>query len=375
MEENQERIWKLIARKFSGDASSEEMAELELLLLQNPNENYSMEILEDLWLSNPEFNRQYAENKYKELVLRMKQMGIDKGGFTYKEETIGSNGLKNPNSKKWIFGVVAFIITGLAVYLLLQNNTTTKAISSVQQEEPLARHEVKTKYGSKTSMVLPDGSKVWLNAGSKMTYDKNYGIDLREINLTGEAYFDVVKNADKPFIIHAGKVNIRVLGTAFNVRCYPDEKNTETSLVRGSLEITMSDSKEKYILKPNEKLIVNNNLAMPAKDSDPVNKKSFDVPENEIELSSLSRLQQDNSIIETSWVNNRLVFKSETFEEVALKMERWYAVSIAIKEGKLKTKRFTGVFENETVSEALDAIQLTTPFSYRITREQIIITK
>ena len=129
MEENQERIWKLIARKFSGDASSEEMAELESLLLQCPNENYSMEILEDLWLSNPEFNRQYAENKYKELVLRMKQMGIDKGGFTDKEETIGSNGLKTPNSKKWIFGVVAFIITGLAVYLLLQNNTTTRAIS------------------------------------------------------------------------------------------------------------------------------------------------------------------------------------------------------------------------------------------------------
>jgi len=375
MEENQERIWKLIARKFSGDASSEEMAELESLLLQCPNENYSMEILEDLWLSNPEFNRQYAENKYKELVLRMKQMGIDKGGFTDKEETIGSNGLKTPNSKKWIFGVVAFIITGLAVYLLLQNNTTTKAISSVQQEEPLARHEVKTKYGSKTSMVLPDGSKVWLNAGSKMTYDKNYGIGLREINLTGEAYFDVVKNADKPFIIHAGKVNIRVLGTAFNVRCYPDEKNTETSLVRGSLEITMSDSKEKYILKPNEKLIVNNNLAIPAKENDQVNKKSFDAPENEIELSSLSRLQQDNSIIETSWVNNRLVFKSETFEEVALKMERWYAVSIVIREEKLKTKRFTGVFENETVSEALDAIQLTAPFSYRITSEQIIISK
>jgi len=269
-------------------------------------------------------------------------------------------------------GIASFIISGLVVFFLLHKGTVS---DNTKEGQPLAKHQIKTKYGSRTSMVLPDGTKVWLNAGSEITYGEDYGTGLREVNLTGEAYFDVVKNVNKPFIIHAGNINIKVLGTAFNVRCYPGEKNTETSLVRGSLEITMKGSTEKYLLKPYEKLIVNNNPVIDEKGNIPGGLPDGGQPESEIKLSRLSILPQDSSIVETSWVNNRLVFRSETFEEVALKMERWYAVSIVIKDDKLKTKKLTGVFENETVDQALGAIQLTTPFSFNYTNEQIIISK
>lgn len=374
MEENKDHIWNLIGRKFSGDASADELAELELLLLQNPNENYSMEILSDLWNSKPELNSQYSENKYRELVLRMQQMGVDEGMFTNTGETISNySNSKFKKSTKWIFGLSSIIITGLTIFLLLQKNTA--ATHTVDQQALLAKLEVKTKYGSKTNMVLPDGTKVWLNAGSKMTYDRNYGIDIREVNLTGEAYFDVVKNVHQPFIIHAGNINIRVLGTAFNVRCYPDEKSSETSLVRGSLEVTMKNSKEKFILKPNEKLIVNNRIATPITEKDRADRALPEVMPNSIELTHLSIMPKDSSIAETSWVNNKLVFRSETFEEVVRKMERWYDVDILIKGDKLKEKKLTGIFENETVEQALDAIQLTTPFSYNVVNEQIIISK
>ena len=375
MEQSTERIWNLMARKFSGDATAEELAELELLLLQSPQENYSMEILLDLWNSKRELNRQYSENKYKELILRMRHTGIDEGRFTNNDEHIpGYNDTKIKKSKKWFLWMGSFIIViGLSVFFLLKHNEAT---GNTKQPVILAKNEINTKYGSKTNIVLPDGTKVWLNAGSKMTYDKDYGINLREVNLTGEAYFDVIKNPQKPFIIHTNKINIKVLGTAFNVRCYPDEKNTETSLVRGSLEVTMKDGGEKIILKPNEKLIFSNNDSQPVITSNSNPGKIIpNVPGNVFELSHLSVLPQDSSIVETSWVNNKLVFRSETFEEVALKMERWYAVSIIFKDEKLKAKKFTGVFENETVDQALNALQLTTSFVYRINKEGIFIYK
>jgi len=372
-QENTDRIWALIARKFSGDANAEELAELELLLLQNPRENYSMEILNDLWNSKTESNRQYSENKYKELVLRMQHIGIDEGKFTDENEALLSEAdPKTKRSKKWFFWLASFIAIGLLLFFLIQYNLADDKI--MKQSEPLVKNEINTKYGSKTNMVLPDGTKVWLNAGSKMTYDKTYGQNLREVNLTGEAYFDVVKNPLKPFVIHTSSINIRVLGTAFNVRCYPDEKNTETSLVRGSLEVTMKEGSEKIILKPNEKLIVSNSETKQEKENS-IARPGATVSKNVMELSHLSILPQDNSIVETSWVNNRLVFRSETFEEVALKMERWYAVDIRFTDEKLKTKKLTGVFENETVEQALAAIQLTTSFSYSISNDKIIISK
>ena len=99
----------------------------------------------------------------------------------------------------------------------------------------------------------------WLNADSKLTYDENFRGDYREVSLEGEAFFDVVKDKTRPFIIHTKTLDIRVLGTAFNVSAYESEKNTETALFRGSVEVTLHNNPEKKIvLKPNEKLMVNN---------------------------------------------------------------------------------------------------------------------
>ncbi len=374
MEQSIERIWILIARKFSGDASVEELAELELLLLQSPRENYSMEILYDLWNSKGEQDHQYSENRYKELVLRMQHIGIDGGRFTDNEKLIiNDTEPRRKRSKKSFLWFSLFVVVGLAGFVFLQNKGTSERM---KQPELLAKNEIKTTNGSKTNLVLPDGTKVWLNAGSKMTYDKDYGINIREVNLTGEAYFDVIKNTKKPFIIHTGKINIKVLGTAFNVRCYPDEKNTETSLVRGSLEVTMKEGMEKIILKPNEKLIVKNTESQPKKTNHSQPGKIINTGSaNVFEISRLSVLPRDSSIMETSWINNKLVFRSETFEQVALKMEKWYAVSILIKDEKIKEKKFTGVFENETIDQALNALQLTTSFTYRKSRDSIFIKK
>lgn len=372
MDQNAEHIWTLMARKLSGEATIQELEELQQLLIQNPRENYSLEVMQDIWDNKGTHDPQYAEHKYKELVLRIQRLGIDDSTFSGEEDhsIINKEGFTKHRQglKPYLFGALGIIIILFAGLLFYFQKKDQHIVKEIQ-----ANNEISTRYGSKSNMVLPDGTKVYLNSGSKLTYDKNYGTDIREVNLTGEGYFDVVKNPKKPFIIHTSSINIRVLGTAFNVRCYPDEKNTETSLVRGSLEVTVKGGQQKIILKPNEKLIVSNSKK--EKENASVNKKDAVVENNIIELSHVSLLDIDSSIIETSWVNNRLVFRSETFEQIATKMERWFGVSIQFANEKLKDLKFTGVFEKETIDQALKALQLTTFFSYTINKDSIVIYK
>ncbi len=371
---NPSNTWILMARKLSGEATSDELIELDQLLRQDQHANYSKEILHDLWESRPVVDSQYVENKYKELVLQIQNMGLDDGKFALDDHYINGSPeeLAKKGWKKWGYKLGSFAVSvGIAALIFFDNsNVSRKETTDLQ-----AKNEISTRKGSKTNLVLPDGTKVWLNASSKLDYTKDYGNKIREVTLSGEAYFDVVKNAEKPFVIHTSKMDIKVLGTAFNVKCYPREKTTETSLVRGSIEVTMKDRQEKIMLKPNEKLIINNEEIKQDKKIVPVKQVQTVTQKPIILLSHLTLLQKDNTIIETAWVQNKLIFVSETFEDVALKMERWYSVSIEFANESVKTVRLTGNFEKETVVEALNALQLTTKFSYNIKNNIITIYK
>ncbi|MBL0356442.1 MAG: FecR family protein [Chitinophagaceae bacterium] len=376
MDYTPEHIWLLIARKLSGEASVEELHELEELLRRHPDAGYSKEILHDFWRTQPNYDSQYAENRYKELVQQMKNMGIDEGKFTQDDHYISDSEVVKRGKRNWLLalcsiGILA-VIAGCIFYLAANEG------NSAELAEVHAKNQVATKNGSKTSLVLPDGTKVWLNSGSQLDYDKTYGNKLREVSLTGEAYFDVVKNASKPFVIHTSKMDIKVLGTAFNVKCYPGEKTTETSLVRGSIEVTLKDRQEKIMLKPNEKLVINNDdRAVSAGSSNlkQVSKTSSKTEKPIITLSHLTFLPIDSTVIETAWVQNRLIFSSETFEDIALKMERWYNVKIEFADEDLKDETLTGNFEKETVMEAFNALQIATRFSYVIKYDKITIYK
>jgi len=376
---NADHIWILMARKLSGEASAEELQELEQLLRLDPYVNYSKEILHDFWLIQPGYDNQYAENKYRKLVQQIKNLGIDEGKFTEDDHFINSGelGVTVNKRKKWLFSLslVAVLFMAAGFFFFYSAGVSTK-----EAVEFNAKNEISTKSGSKTNLVLPDGTKVWLNASSELTYEKTYGNKLREVTLSGEAYFDVVKNKEKPFVIHTAKMDIKVLGTVFNVKCYPGEKTTETSLVRGSIEVTLKDRLQKIMLKPNEKLIINNTEETAEKEESKktplkvvASKAVIEKPI--ISLTHVTLLPVDNTIIETAWVQNRLVFSSETFEEVVLKMERWYNVKIFIIDESLKEERLTGNFEKETIAGALNALKLTTKFSYNIVNNNIQIYK
>lgn len=373
-------IWSLMAKKLAGEATDNELRELEELLRQHPELNFSKEILIDFWQSEIKTDSQYTENKYQELVQQIKNKGLDAGKFAANDHYIDYNGndiIEFERKKNYRIPILisSLIIAFLALGVFFLNNDrreTRRELSS----SVVSANEISTKNGSKTNLLLPDGTKVWLNADSKISYNKSYGNKLREVVLTGEAYFDVVRNAERPFIIHTAKMDIKVIGTAFNVKCYPGEKTTETSLIRGSIEVTLKDRLEKIMLKPNEKLVINNDeIAEQIIKSQSTGIKPSKVQQQNpiISLSHLTFYPADSTVIETAWTQNKFVFSSETFEEIALKMERWYNVKIDFADEYLKNERLTGNFEKETITEALTAMQFATPFSFTIKNDQIII--
>ena len=372
-----ERMYTLLSRKLAGEATALELAELTELLQTSTAHLASAAVIEEYWNTAAEKDRDFLEATYHLHVTRMKAQGIDLSGNFSDEVKAGSNPFyKRKNVKKLLIGCTFIVITVLS-FIFLRENKNKSIAYRVKNSIKNPQSEVSTKSGSRTKIQLPDGTIVWLNGGSKLVYDNDhFGGSIREVSLTGEGYFDVVKNPAKPFIIHTSKMDIKVLGTIFNVRCYPGEKNMETSLIKGSIEVTLKNRKDKIMLRPSEKLIIiNEEITAPANSTaanKPADKKN---QQDIITLRHLTVLPQDSTIVETAWVENRLVFSSETFEEVALKMEKWYGVEINFAADYLRKEPLTGIFKKETIGEALRALQLTTRFNFKINNNSITISK
>jgi transmembrane sensor len=366
---NQEHIWNLIAKQLSGEASEEELKALAGFLKENPDLHYPIQIISDLWQQRRHQIRLTADNAFDRHVERMNNLNLDFDKDLLdpdKNRPIPPDSFEIKQRKNSGF---VFIGIGAALVLIVFSALRFYFFNNKEQA-PVKKSlsKIFTHNGSKTNVILPDGTTVKLNAGSQLTYDKDFGNLDREVNLTGEAYFDVVKNKEKPFIIHTKKIDIKVLGTAFDVKSYPGE-STETSLVRGSIEITFKNNPaRKIVLKPNDKLIVSDKK----ESSNFVRTQS---PEPTVAISHLNYARGDSTIIETAWVQNKLVFKAETFRDLALELERWYNVSIQFNDSEIENLQFTGTFENETIQQALEALQLSGRFYYSIRDGQIIISK
>lgn len=371
---NKDRIWTLMSRKLSGEATQAELAELNDLISLHPEINIPVQYIHEFWGIPAERDEEFLEATFHLHSERLKEKGFD---LEINKTETGSLNLDLPAANKkrrrLLWAGAVMIATAAIVFFTISGGTKQNTPA-----EKIAQSEVSTKNGSRTKIQLPDGSTVWLNSSSKLVYNnENFGVGVREVSLVGEAYFDVVKNPNKPFIIHTAKMDIRVLGTAFNVKCYPGEKTTETSLIRGSVEITLKDRQDKIIMKPNDKLILNNDEGKPVKKNN-MNPKDLVVEKNNpiIEFAHVTHYPSDSSIVvETGWVENRLIFSGESLEEIAKKMERWYGVTIVIANEKLKKELLTGSFASETFYQALNALQLTTAFNYKVNKNIITISK
>jgi ferric-dicitrate binding protein FerR (iron transport regulator) len=231
-----------------------------------------------------------------------------------------------------------------------------------------ADNVVATRKGSKTNLVLPDGTKVWVNADSRLSYGKNFGNQLREVYLEGEAYFDVAEDKRKPFIVHTNNIDVKVLGTAFNVRAYGNEVNTQTTLLRGSVEVMLKkDNNRKVLLVPNEKIIVRNNQGRTDNRELPLR------PVADVELLKLTTGKRDSLSVETQWTQNRLVFEQETLADIIPVLERWYNITIELKKVKDSDILYRGAFENDSLKDVLESLKMIGNFSYIIQKDKVVI--
>jgi ferric-dicitrate binding protein FerR (iron transport regulator) len=341
-----------------------------------------MENMQELWYSNPiaadAGNHQKNEDAYLVHINRLKEKVSDfndpnqlpVNGFITDSAPL----FKKPFYKRWTsYATVAvFIASVLLVYQVADKNSH-KEIASVKRPA----NEISINPGSKTRIELPDGSQVWINSGSKLTYDASFKGNTRDVKLDGEAYFDVVKDASHPFIVHTSGIDIKVLGTAFNVKAYKTEPVIEATLIHGSIEVINRNrpGEPGVMLKPHEKLIYNKYPVADPRDQ----RADITIPTEpdsySITIKPLNKNISDSDYPETAWVYNKLIFEEERFEDLALKMERWYNVKINIETEKLKNYKMSGSFVNETAEQAIKILQFLVPFRYSIKNNEIKIMK
>jgi len=206
---------------------------------------------------------------------------------------------------------------------------------------------------------LPDGSKLWLNAGSRVTYTDGFAGGRRELALTGEAFFDVKHDPDHPFIIHTGRLDVKVLGTSFNVKAYPNDSTIETTLISGKVEIDFrGDTRSAVVLHPNEKVVV------------PVREIRA---EGHVDRRMVAPDSAYRTLIETSWVEDKLVFRNEAFSDVSRRLERWYNIHFSFEDKRYFNDKLTGYFKDQPIRNVMDALQISLGFHYRIDGDTIRI--
>lgn len=253
----------------------------------------------------------------------------------------------------WMRGAAAVIVisvVALAAFFLRGEGN----LRSLTQTSPATVIEKKVNPpGQKSVLFLSDGTKVWLNAESRISYVKDFsGANTRDVYLEGEAFFDVSHNADKPFIVHTSTIRIKVLGTAFNVKCYADENTIETTLVRGKVRIEQSDTKGNRIkgveLRPNQQAV-------------------FD---KESKVININQVVAHKSGV---WKQDRLVFDEESIDNVILQLEKWFKVKIHVANKGNLDCRMTATIEKESLEEVLKLMETTNPIHYTVEGDDVFI--
>src|SRR5690606_30329184 len=303
------RIIVLLARKAAGEISIAERDELIDLLAHHPDAVYYEEFVRELWeasCADDDTEAYYEWHKFRH---------GDQLPVGNRQEIVETTRPVRFTGKRAIV-YLAMVIAGTLGLWLYIDRTRPAETSMVT---------ISAQKGTRKQFRLPDGTDVWLNADSRLSYNADMGSGkLRKVQLQGEAYFDVAEDKNRPFSITTDVISIKVLGTAFNVKAYPDDPKTEATLIRGSILLSVNNRPdEKIVMKPNEKVaVVNRSLPAAAR----LHGSKEGVSAMTMGNVSKIRVADEEYIEETSWVENKLVFRNETLGELIPKFERWFNV-------------------------------------------------
>jgi len=351
-----------MSRHLSREASPEEEEELQDLLAHSPDRHYLFDILLSYFKNPPAAGaaRPAGDPDLDQRFLKMMESSAVLPPFHH---------IRHSVRRKWLIAAAV-----AACILLIWGINRLPLLPAPHPVQPVHNEEVLARAGTRTKLVLPDGTQVWLNSNGRLKYNNDFNANNREVTLDGEAYFDATKNARLPFIVHASSIDIKVLGTSFAVKSYPQDKTIEATLFKGMIEVSRKDnpSTPRIILKPNEKLVFSKSFATRNRTDDSTSGPGAHISVSpDIAVNSIRQDIPDSNKVETAWLYNRLVFDGDSFRELADKMERWYNVRIDLRDTILNSYHFGGIFEKETVEEALRELQLTRDFTYKINGNEI----
>ena len=359
-----ERIKLLLSKYLNNSCNKAELNEFINWIKSPENEGELKNLIAKDW-STFQSHERYGEvsnNSFERLLEK-----ID-------SEKINIRKLESKRLSKVLLRIAVSIILPIAIGI-----GSYYVIDAYKNTTDIASNKITSPNGSKTQVLLSDGTSIWLNSGSTLEYPQTFKKKNREVELTGEGYFDVAKDPYKPFVVKTSDLNIKVLGTIFNVKSYPDDGIIETTLLEGSIAITKSNenpqTKNIVFLKPNERAtfikkegkIIQTELI--ARIPDETDSTIASQPRKEQMI--LSKTTDNEQY--TSWKDGKLVFRNENFEKLCEMLERWYNVKINLHSEELKSYHYTGTLQNENIVDAIEAFKLTVPFRYEINRDIIEI--
>jgi hypothetical protein len=226
-----------------------------------------------------------------------------------------------------------------------------KSNSASSSNEKVSTNSIIIPKGGEYNLTLSDGTKIWLNSNSKLKYPTRFTGKERIVELEGEAYFDVSKNKDFPFVVKMNGIQIKVLGTSFNVNAYSDEDDIITTLVEGKVEVSDLLRDQKEILTPNDQYRIN------------------------IRNGNYKKTIVDTDIF-TAWKDGRFVFNNEKLEDIMIRLSRWYNVEVFFQNNESKNIRFSGdLARYEDFNSILEMIEITEKVKFIIKNRSVLVNK
>lgn len=293
------------------------------------------------WFSDPESEISFPVNddiaKHGERAWEIISQGLPD------REEVPVKSLHYRHITRWLVAASMVLLCGLAIFFSRFNKEQRGKLAGDEQYVVF-----KTRPGERTRVKLRDGTLVNLNADSELRVSDNFGDSVRMISLKGEAYLEVAKDSVHPFIVHTNGAKVRVLGTKFNVKNYPEDKTTTVVVKEGKVQLSKASSeKEHMILTENERGQFN---------------ASFGLKEDNVYANRY-----------TDWKDNKLVFDNQDMSDIARTLKRWYGIDVKIQSNHMGKQRFTGSFEDQSVQFVVEKICYVMDYQYKMTNKQISI--
>lgn len=364
-----EHIVSLVDKLRNDNLSPEELGELQLLFHSAEAQGDVEMWLVDLWKSSGMMDDCHSLDSGAMLRKLREKIEIPEQADTTSRFPPVRRGTVDYVHVLMRYAAVFLLAAALSWFWFGRGKQTATTIAETDASQFVGVSEISVTHGSKSRIVLPDSSVVYLNSGSRLTYPAVFDRE-RHVTLVGEGYFIVRSDSLQPFLVHTTDVSVKALGTEFNVKAYPEEGNVETYLVKGAVEIIKKGQAKPIIeLKPGEKgsyvkeTATLEQIVVAASDKVNVDKEK--------PVLNVSIVRKPD--ISTGWVKNQLVFDAEPFEQIAVRLERWFNVEIEIRNATLSKTRLTGRYDTENIEQVMHSLQMVTPFSYKIVKNKIII--